>query len=381
LTDLSVERVGFGYAHFHAGLIPGVDSQAAIEQNFGFLRGKTLLLAGASGLIGSNLVHFIQYLNAAFGYNVSLIGLIRKRAGTERGADYLFGPDPQLTWLEADLTDSELFQRLSQSSFQRLDYIIHAGVSAQPRDFVDSPIEIMQSTYLGTSSLLELAEAQQARFLLLSSSEVYGNPQLLGGAEQLRRFTETDFAPLPIPSPRASYPESKRAAEVLCAAYVNERSVDAVIARPGVVFGASLNAARPGARADLEFINAAANRQNIVLQSTGQRVRSYISAQDCARALCFLLGHGASGGAYNIADPNNELSLLSFASTVAQLAEVDCLLPNDLPPTHPPTYGSLRLDASKLASLGWSPNYRLTDALKIAITQQRIYNAKPQPHP
>jgi nucleoside-diphosphate-sugar epimerase len=288
----------------------------------------------------------------------------------------------------------------------------------------------MQSTYLGTFSLLELAQAQQARFLLLSSSEVYGNPQLLGSAEQLRRFTETDFAPLPIPSPRASYPESKRAAEVLCAAYVNERAVDAVIARPGVVYGASLNAGRTGARADLEFINAAANRQNIVLQSFGQRVRSYISAQDCARALCFLLGHGASGAAYNIADPDNELSLLSFASTLAQLAEVDCVLPDDsapanvsatptpspataetpasgaptssppatiLPssvtanisapgastsaPTSPPTYGSLRLDASKLLQLGWTPSYRINEALKIAINQQRIYNAKSQSRP
>jgi nucleoside-diphosphate-sugar epimerase len=260
----------------------------------------------------------------------------------------------------------------------------------------------MQSTYLGTFSLLELAQAQQARFLLLSSSEVYGNPQLLGGAEQLRRFTETDFAPLPIPSPRASYPESKRAAEVLCAAYVNERSVDAVIARPGVVFGASLNAARPGARADLEFINAAANRQNIVLQSTGQRVRSYLSAQDCARAICFLLGHGASGASYNIADPDNELSLLSFASALAQLAEVDCVLPDDSAPanvsatptppsataetsasgapTSPPAYGSLRLDASKLFQLGWTPSYRMNQALKIAITQQRLYNAKSQFH-
>ena len=163
--------------------------------------------------------------------------------------------------------------------------------------------------------------------------------------------------------PRACYPESKRAAETLCASYAAQYGVDALVARLCHVYGPTFTASN--SRADAQFIRKALAGEDIVMKSTGSQVRSFCYVADAVNALLTLLA-GAKGQAYNVANRASVASIRQYAETLADIAGVKVVF--DVPPeAEKAGYTKITravLNPAKLEGLGWTPRYDLRQGLE-----------------
>ena len=184
------------------------------------LSGQKVLVTGATGLIGGCMVDSLM-LNPNKDYDVYASGRDEERA-RRRFCDFF--DDPKFHFLVYDVLkplECDL----------NFDYIIHAASYADPKSFVEKPVEIIRSNIDGVIHLMEYGLAHQMkRLLYLSSGEIYGE----GNGDIL---TEEYSGYVDCLKPRSCYPSSKRAAETLCISYIDEYGVDAVIARPCHIYG------------------------------------------------------------------------------------------------------------------------------------------------
>ena len=317
----------------------------------GLFEGKRVLVTGATGLIGSFVVDALLRLIGR-GRDVQVYAAGRSRAKIEarfgdsaRDPRFHYVPYDAATPLELDAAP---------------DFIIHGACSAHPMAYAQDPTGIMKANLLGTLNLLELVRRNgRGRLIFLSSGEVYGeNPDLPDG------FSEADHGYVDPMLPRSCYPESKRAAETLCAAYAAQFGAEAMVARLCHVYGPTLTA--ENTRADAQFLRKALAGEDIVMKSTGAQVRSYCYVADAAQALCLLLEKGAPGNAYNVANRACTHSIREYAQTLADIAGVR--LAFDLPPeTEKAGYTRITravFNPSKLEALGWQPAYSLREGLE-----------------
>ena len=314
--------------------------------------GRRFLITGATGLIGSYLVDALLALNEAGGAGVTIYAAGRSEAGMRAR----FGAamdDPRFHWLPYDATKPLRFDG-------EADYVIHAATSAHPMAYSTDPVGIMQANLFGAMQLLELLrERGHGRFLMLSTGEIYGeNPALPEG------FSEGDSGWIDTMRPRSCYPESKRAAETLCASYAAQYGVDAVVARLCHVYGPTFTPSN--SRADAQFIRKALAGEDIVMKSTGAQVRSFCYVADAVAALLTLLRAGEAGQAYNVANRGSVASIREYAETLADIAGVK--LTFDLPPeAEKAGYTRITravLNPAKLEGLGWRPRYDLRAGLE-----------------
>ena len=332
----------------HPLLVEELNRIAALPLPYEKLNGATVAVTGAGGLVGNYLMRALDAARRVHGLNLSLVALCRN---PERTHAQLRGVEP-LTCLEYDST------RPLTANF-RADYILHAAANAHPLAFSNDPVGTMQSNILGTMNLLEHIRETGGRFLLFSTGEIYGErPDLLNG------FDETTFGSVDPMNPRACYPESKRAAETLCAAYAQQYGVDALAARLTYTYGATIT--DQNSRADAQFLRKALAGEDIVLKSEGAQVRSYCYAADAASALLTLMLKGETAKAYNIANPDCAVSIREYAETLAGLAGVRVVF--DLPPEEERRgYSAVTravLNPGRLLDLGWHAEYDLREGLR-----------------
>lgn len=310
------------------------------------LTDKTIAVTGAGGLIGRYMLYALDAINRAHHLNLRLIALCRD---PKRTAPRLAGID-HLTYLKYDA-------RLPLDAPLEADYILHAASNAHPIAFSGDPVGTMQANVLGTMNLLEAARRCNARFLLCSTGEIYGeNPDV-------EAFSETDFGMVNPMNPRSCYPEGKRAAETLCACYAAQYGVHAMAARITYTYGPTIT--DTNSRADAQFLRRALAGESIVLKSSGSQVRSYCYAADTVSALITLLLKGEAGQAYNVANPACSVCIRDYAETLARIAGVAVAF--DLPPEQEKNgYSRVNravLNADKLMALGWQPRYDLATGL------------------
>ena len=319
---------------------------AALDLPFDDLAGKTVAVTGATGLVGSYLLRALDAINRAHDLKLRLIALCRRpEAAQERLqgiANLRFHPYDACAALNADF---------------RSDFIVHAASNAHPLAFSTDPVGTMQANLLGTMQLLEHVRATGGRLLFLSTGEIYGeNPALAS-------FDEHSFGSVDPMRFRSCYPESKRAAETLCASYVQQYGVDALVARLTYTYGPTIT--KENSRADAQFLRCALEGRDIVLKSPGAQIRSYCYAADTASALITLMLKGETGEAYNVANPDCSPSIREYAGTLAELAGVHLVF--DLPPeAERAGYSAVTravLDPKKLLNLGWRAAYDLRTGL------------------
>ena len=320
---------------------------AALDLPYDRLRGRMVAVTGGSGLVGSYLLRALAHINARHNLNMHLAALCRNPARA-RGA--LAGVQ-NLSYLPYDA-------RLPLKTPLMADYIIHAASNAHPLAFSSDPVGTMQANLLGTMNLLEYERKYGGRLILLSTGEIYGeNPTL-------PEFSESDFGKIDSMNPRACYPESKRAAETLCASYAAQYDVDALCARLCYVYGPAITP--KNSRADAQFLRKALAGEDIILKSPGAQVRSYCYAADATAALITLMLKGKPAQAYNVANPDCAVSIREYAETLAALAGVK--LGFDLPPEAEragySTVSRAVLNAQKLMVLGWHAEYDLCTGLE-----------------
>ena len=318
----------------------------------GALDGRRFLITGSTGLVGSFLTDALAWLNAARGAGIEIYAAGRSETGVRRRFEAL--------------SDAPFFHYVPYDAAKPIgfdidvDYVVHAACSAHPLAYSTDPVGTMQANLLGTMNLLEYLRGRGAgRLLLLSTGEIYGeNPDLPDG------FSEADHGWVDSMNPRACYPESKRAAETLCAAYAKQHGVDALVARLCHVYGPTLTASN--SRADAQFLRRALAGEDIVLKSTGAQVRSFCYAADAISALLTLLVMGRPGEAYNVAGRDSVGSIRDYAQTLADIAGVN--LTFDLPPeAERAGYTKITravLNPAKLEALGWRARYDLRAGLE-----------------
>lgn len=310
------------------------------------LKDSSILITGAGGLICSVLVDFLHYLNETVNMGIRIYVGARDEAKINNrfnrlvnGVDFHFFQYDALKEIDADI---------------HFDYIVHGASNANPALYVSQPVETMLAILNGTQKILEYALIHSAkRVLLISSSEIYGKK------EERNAYSEQDYNYVDILNPRACYPSAKRAAETLCASYLQEYNVDSVIVRPGHVYGPS--ATESDNRASSQFPKDVVNGHDIVMKSAGAQLRSYCYVIDCVTAILTVLMNGESGEAYNISNSNSVVSIRQMAEEFAKAGGKQVLYenPSDVEKISYNLMSNSCLTSNKIEDLGWKAVFEL----------------------
>jgi len=302
------------------------------------------LITGASGFIGSHLVDHLL----ARGHHV--IGMDNFITGDRANLEHV--RDSRFEFIEHNVTEEIRIDG-------PLDFILHFASPASPIDYLELPIQTLKVGSLGTHKTLGLAKAKKARFLLASTSEVYGDPLVHPQKEDYWGNVN------PI-GPRGVYDEAKRFAEAMAVAYHRFHGVDVKIARIFNTYGPRMRV-RDG-RAIPAFISQALQNEPITVFGEGQQTRSFCYVTDLVEGLYRLLT-SAHNMPVNLGNPA-EMTIRELAETIRRRtgstsAIVYEALPVDDPKVRQPDISLAR----KL--LGWSPKVPLDEGLTETIAYFR----------
>lgn len=324
------------------------------------LKSKRILVTGAAGLIGSSLIDLLMEIDLEFGAHIEIWAFSRSQAIMQRRFSQYYPTHKNIHIIEGDICDCTLPDI-------EVDYIIHAASPAHPLAYSQTPVDVMRANLLGTLNMLELARRSGARLLFISSGEIYGV-----SSDPDSAFRESDYGYIEVSDPRSCYPESKRAAETLCASYHAQYAVDTVAARLCHVYGPAITDSN--SRADAQFLRNVLKHEDIVMKSPGTQVRSFCYVKDAAAGLLHILLKGNSGEAYNVANRNSVAAIRQYAETLADLGGVKIRneFPSEIESQGYSKVSRAVLDASKLERLGWRPRYDLEEGLKDTLRLSRI---------
>lgn len=310
---------------------------AGVIPDRSLLSGRTVLITGATGLIGSAVVDMLLESEQSAPSGLTLLLAVRNKEKAARR----FGSHPALQYLPYDAERDIPFN-------EPADFIIHGAGNAYPQVISSYPVETMAAGIEGTRRLLEYARTHGVRrTLFLSSSEVYGVKK-----DQLP-FREQEYGSINPLNPRSCYAVSKRAAETLCVSYGAEYGLDTVIVRPGHIYGPT--AAASDNRVSSAFAHAAASGEPLVMKSAGAQLRSYCYCADCASAILTVLARGESSAAYNISCSRSVITIRQMAEALAQAGGVGIRfeLPDAREKSAFNPMNNASLASEKLEALGW----------------------------
>jgi dTDP-glucose 4,6-dehydratase len=241
-----------------------------------------------------------------------------------------------------------------------VDFIYHLASPASPIDYLRLPLHTLKVGSYGTHHTLGLAKAKRARFLISSTSEVYGDPQ-----EHPQR--ETYWGHVNPIGPRGVYDEAKRYAEALTMAYHRQQGVDTAIMRIFNTYGPRM---RPNdGRAIPTFLRQALQDRPITVFGDGSQTRSFCYVEDLIRGMIALAESGHHNPV-NIGNPN-EFTLLELAETVVELTSSRSEIVHEALPTDDP---KVRRPDISLAQelLDWEPRVELREGLKRTIDESGV---------
>lgn len=261
-------------------------------------KGRTILITGATGLIGSNLVNALAYNSQEKGLNVRLILPVRN----VDAAKSLFD------WTGAMIVPYELGTALEIE--ETVDYIVHLASPTSSKFFTENPVDTMLANIEGYNALLNWAVKNPVKkFIGFSTMEVYGFP------EKGHKVDESELGSFETMNARNSYPVAKIACEALCNSYYVQYGVPAMILRATQTFG-------PGVKYDdgrvfAQFMRSVVEKKDIVLKSLGLTERSYLYTADAVSSILVSLLKAEPGQAYTVANSETYCSIKDMAQMVA----------------------------------------------------------------
>jgi dTDP-glucose 4,6-dehydratase len=300
-------------------------------------------VTGGAGFLGSHLCDFLL----RDGYRVICIdnldtGSLENIEHIQNGPDFRF--------VQHDLT-CPLFLD------EPVDVVFHLASPASPIDYQRLPLHTLKVGSYGTHHMLGLAKLKRARFLLASTSEVYGDPQV-------HPQPETYWGHVNAVGPRGVYDEAKRYAEALTMAYHRQQGVDTCIARIFNTYGPRMR--RHDGRAIPTFLRQALEGEPITVFGDGSQTRSFCYVDDLVRGL-YRLAHSEEHLPVNIGNPR-EMTLLELAEAVIRVTGskseiVFASLPMDDPQVRQPDITRAR------QVLGWQPEIELEEGLRRTLAE------------
>ena len=300
-----------------------------------------ILITGAAGFLGSHLSE--RFL--AEGHHV--IGMDNLLTGKIDNIAHLAGDD-KFTFIKYDVTHYIYIEGA-------LDAVLHFASPASPIDYLMYPIQTLKVGSLGTHNALGVAKDKQARFLLASTSEIYGDPLV-------HPQTETYAGNVDTIGPRGVYDEAKRFGEAITMAYHRSHGLDTKIVRIFNTYGPRM---RPNdGRVVPTFIRQALRAEPLTIFGDGSQTRSFCFVADLIRGI-FKLATSNQSDPVNIGNPD-EMTILEFAERIKHITGTDSRIEyRDLPVDDPKVRRPDISRAKKL--LGWKPEIDLDKGLEETI--------------
>lgn len=322
------------------------------------IKGSTVMVTGATGLIGSAVADLLAAAGRSEDDRQQEAGAVRVLAACRDEEKFRerFGGSGNNKNIEFVHYDAQETVELATVP----DYIIHCAGNSHPESFRKEPAETLIGSITGLDNLFKFARKNKRikRILYVSSSEVYGSRK---GSEL---YKEDDYCYLDFLNSRACYPSGKRAAETLCSCYIEEYGMDAVVVRPGHVYGPTQTAS--DSRAASQFFRDVMQGKDIVMKSSGMQLRSYCHVLDCASAILTVLLEGACGEAYNISNPDSVVTIRDMAECIAGCAGRRVIF-QEAGEAEKKGFNFMScsaLDAGKLLKLGWKGRYPMRDGVQ-----------------
>lgn len=336
-----------------------IEKIAQLDIDWGLLKHSSILITGATGMIGTVLVDTFMKRNVMCDDEIHIYAMGRSyHRAQERFGTYL--NSPLFTFITRDINAEGHFD-------YKVDYLFHCASNTHPRLYAEDPVGTIMTNVIGTDHVLQIArESNAKRVVFLSSVEIYGENR-----GDVKHFDETYCGYIDCNTMRAGYPEGKRTGEALCQAYREKFGLDIVIPRICRVFGPTM--LESDSKALAQFIKNAVRKEDIVLKSEGNQYFSYCYVCDVAAALLYIVCKGANGAAYNVSDKGSDIRLKDLAKMLADIAgtKVVFRLPDTVESQGFSKMSISLLENKNLLNLGWKPFDSLRSNLQKTVTLYR----------
>lgn len=326
------------------------------------LSGKTIMVSGSTGLIGSSIVRYILDLNDCHGANITVVALYRNEEKR-----YKVYPKER-----GDLKCIQYDETNGVTEDICVDYVIHAaGISGGSKMHLSNPIRVFDIGIGGTKRLLDFAVSHGCRgFCFVSTYEIYGqiNSEGLIGEDSL-----CSLDPMIL---RNSYAEIKRVCEAMLTAYSATYGINVYSGRLSSTFGNGVAYNDP--RFFAEFGRCIIENKDIVLKSMGGTVRNYLDSDDAAAAFLFIISKGKNATAYNLTNSNNVYSVMELAEKFVFLSNnmISLVLEttDDIESLGYRQVGRTVIDSRRIEALGWKPVFSIDETIIKMVESMRLSN-------
>ncbi|WAJ24092.1 NAD-dependent epimerase/dehydratase family protein [Lacrimispora xylanolytica] len=330
-----------------------INHEALIEK----LSNKTILLTGASGTVGRNIISLINKYNIENSAHITIFACVRNE---KKIIPFIMDKD-FIRLYPGDILDKYYWSTIDTS----VDYIIHCAANTNSKFMITNPVETLDGIVIGTKNVLEFAlRCNIMGILYVSSMEIYGDLPFLD-----RKVSENDIGKIDILAERSSYPLGKRLAENYCYCYYKEFGLPIKIVRLAQTFGKGIT--EEDNRVYVQFAKSAISGCDIILHTGGESMGNYVDSEEAVQAMLLVLLMGKTGEAYNVVNEDNSMSIKEMAEMVAnKIASSRIEVRYDISDNH--GYSKIkgaRLSARKVEELGWKATISLEEMYRKTIEE------------